>query len=400
MRLCLALLFVGAPVVHAATPAPVASVRVEFDASGITTAETQGLADIAAGRAVDLDSPVRIASISKLVTAIAVMRLVEAGRLDLDRDVSHWLGWRLRHPRHPDVPVTLRLLLSHRAGLTDAAGYHAVPLDGALRELVEDPRAWDAEHAPGTHFRYANLGSPIVASVMEAATGERFDRLVDAQVLRPLGIAACFNWTTCDERSLARAVVLYDAERRPVRDDLQGRRPTCPVLPARDGTCDLTQWRPGRNGALFSPQGGLRISARGLAQIGRLLLGDGAVDGRRLLKPASVRMLTTPAWAYAPGNGLTTEDDAPASAQGFYCTYGFAVQRLATARPGCRDDLFGDGLPRIGHAGLAYGLVSGLWVDPASGRGVVYFATGVPDAPPGRRSAFTAVEERLATGRD
>ncbi|GAB2508447.1 serine hydrolase domain-containing protein [Lysobacter humi (ex Lee et al. 2017)] len=400
MRACLtALMLLVAGHAHAAPHAPVASVRVAFDASGITSAHAEGLADIAAGRAVDLDSPVRVASISKLVTALAVMRLVEAGRLDLDRDVSDWLGWRMRHPAHPDVPVTLRLLLSHRAGLTDAAGYYAVPLDGALRDLVADPRAWDSGHAPGTHFRYANLGSPVVASVMEAATGERFDRLVDAEVFQPLGIDACFNWTTCDDRAVARAVVLYDADRRPLRDDLQGRRPPCPVLPAAGGGCDLALWRAGRNGALFSPQGGLRISARGLVQIGRLLLAEGQVDGRRLLRPASIRMLATPHWQYAPGNGQTAEDEAPASAQGFYCGFGLAIQILGTARPGCRDDPFGDGRRRIGHAGLAYGLVSGLWIDPATGQGVAYFATGVPDVP-GDRSAFMRIEERLATGGD
>ena len=57
--------------------------------------------------------------------------------------------------------------------------------------------------------------------------------------------------------------------------------------------------------------------------------------------------------------------------------YGLAVQRLATARPGCRDDPFGDGRPRVGHAGEAYGLRSGLWVDRAGGTGVAFFATAV-----------------------
>ena len=58
----------------------------------------------------------------------------------------------------------------------------------------------------------------------------------------------------------------------------------------------------------------------------------------------------------------------------------------------------GDGRPRIGHAGEAYGLRSGLWVDRAGGTGVAYFATNVP-AEPGTRSALTVTEERLAAGR-
>ncbi|MCF7222244.1 serine hydrolase [Marilutibacter chinensis] len=378
---------------------PVASVRVTFDRDGITAVEAHGLADIEAGRAVTVDDPVRIASVSKLIVAVGAMRLVEAGTLDLDADVSDLLGWPLRHPRFPDTPITLRQLLSHRASLTDAAGYYDVPLDGELRDIVRDPRAWDDGHVPGTYFRYANLGFPLVASAMENATGERFDRLMGRLVLQPLGIDACFNWESCSDATLAHAVVLYDGDRQPVRDDLRGRRPDCAVNRSSTGDCDLSHWRAGRNGALFSPQGGLRISASGLARIGRLLLGGGEIDGVRLLSPASVRTLTTPAWTYRPGNGQSVEeDDSSQSRRGFFCRYGLAVQTLATPHPDCGDDPFGDGIARIGHSGSAYGLLSGLWVDPAGGTGVAYFATGVPDAGRGAHSSFTAIEERLASG--
>ncbi|MBU8977522.1 beta-lactamase family protein [Lysobacter sp. MMG2] len=376
---------------------PVASVRIAFDRDGVVSTQARGLADVAAARAVGADDPVRVASISKLVTAIGAMRLVEQGKLDLDADLSPLLGWRLRHPAFPDAPITLRLLLSHRAGLTDAAGYYAVPLDGALHAVTDDPRAWDATHAPGAFFRYANLNFAVVASAMEQATGERFDRLMQRLVFAPLHLDACFNWDSCDEATAARAVVLYDAQRQPVRDDNGGRKPACAVNRSRDGGCDLSLWKVGRNGALFSPQGGLRISANGLAKIGRLLLNEGEVDGVRLLSAASVRAMEQPLWTYAPGNGLTVEeDDSSQSQRGFYCRYGLAVQTLATKQEGCRDDPFGDGVARVGHAGAAYGLLSGVWVDRASGTGVAYFATGVPDAPRGARSAFTEVEEGLA----
>src|SRR5688500_12157168 len=113
--LCCALALVMAvPAVHAAEPPankPVASVRVAFDREGIVAIDVLGLADVASGRKVSAGDPVRIASISKLVTAIGVMRLVEDGRLDLDADVSELLGWPLRHPGFPDQPITLRLLL-------------------------------------------------------------------------------------------------------------------------------------------------------------------------------------------------------------------------------------------------------------------------------------------------
>ena len=378
---------------------PVASVRVAFDRSGVTAVDARGDADIATGRAVTADDPVRVASISKLVVAIGAMRLVEDGLLDLDADVSDTLGWPLRHPRWPDTPITLRMLLSHQAGLTDAAGYWQVPLGEDLRPLLDDPRAWDAQHAPGSFFRYANLGFPLVAAAMERATGERFDLLMRRLVLQPLGIEGCYNWAACDEAIAARAVVLYDESRTPVRDDHQGRKPSCAVITAEGEACDLTQWRAGANGALFSPQGGLRIPVRDLAKIGRLLLGEGEVDGVRLLTAASVRELLEPRWRLAPGNGIGHEEDTgDGDALAFFCRYGLATQTLSTPQPGCGDDPFGDGLERVGHSGSAYGLRSGLWIDRAAGTGVVYFATGVPDARRGARSAFSAIEERLARG--
>ena len=172
--------------------AEVAYVQVTFDRQGILSSTTRGHADLAAHRAVTVDDPVRIASVSKLVVAIAVMRLVEQGRLKLDADVSSTLGYPLRNPHHPTVPITLRLLLSHRSSITDDAGY-VIPYDAELRDTLSEPAAWDAAHAPGDYFRYANLNLPIVAAVMEQATGERFDRLMRRLVLEPLRLDACFN---------------------------------------------------------------------------------------------------------------------------------------------------------------------------------------------------------------
>jgi CubicO group peptidase (beta-lactamase class C family) len=377
---------------------PVAEVRVSFDRAGVSDARATGFADIAANRPATIDDPVRVASISKLVVAIGVMRLVEAGALSLDTDVSDQLGWRLRHPAFPDRPITLRLLLSHRTGLTDNASY-VLPLDASLEAALADPKAWDEAHGPGDVFRYTNFNFPVVAAIMERATGERFDLLMKRLVFEPLASPACYNWEACDAQTAARAIVLY-RNGQPIRDDNKGAKPACSVTPARDGACDLSVWKPGINGAIFSPQGGLRISAAGLAKIGRLLLGDGEVDGVRLLSSSSVALILTPLWVFDGANGMTWEaassDD---SARGFTCRYGLAAQTLATPVSGCRDDPFGDGVARVGHAGDAYGLKSGLWIDRTSGTGVAYFATDVKAGDKGQRSAFTGAEERLAKGR-
>lgn len=365
-----------------ATTGP-AEVRVAFDAKGVTATRASGLADRATGRRVTPDDPVRIASISKLVVALGVMRMVEAGQLDLDRDVSEVLGWRVRNPAFPDMPVTLRHLLSHQSGLIDPDEYR-VPLGDRLADVIARPQLWDEEHRPGSHFRYANVAFPVIASVMEKAGGERFDRLMQRHVLAPLQLDACFNWSTCSDAKIARHVVLHRASGEVALDDIRGKRPDCPVI-AKDG-CDLADYRLGENGALFSPQGGLRASMRDLAVIGAMLIRN---DGS-FLKPASIAELERVAWRFDGTNGDTTG--------GFYCQYGLAVTTLPTQRQGCDDDLFGDGRTRIGHAGEAYGLRSGLWIDRAAGKGVAFFATATPPASKGR-SAFSVEEERLARGR-
>ena len=358
------------------------SVVVRFTPRGVTQVSVNGFADPFAKRAVTADDPVRVASVSKLVVALGVMRLVDGGRLNLDRDVSDYLGWSLRNPAFPDQPITLRLLLSHKSSLTDAADY-LIPLGDTVRARTGVVAAWDKDNAPGTYFRYANLNFPVIASVMEAVTETRFDALMTQLVFKPLRLDACFNWTTCSQNAVARAVVLTDGSGAVRRDNLSGKRPDCPVIPAADGSCDLSLYKPGTNGALFSPQGGLRISMRGLAKIGQLI----GKRGRGFLSPVAYQTMITPLWRFDGNNGATEG--------GFWCSYALATQTLASGAADCKDDPFGDGRRRIGHPGEAYGLRSGLWVDPTNGKGVAYFITAVADDAAKGQSAFNAVEEAL-----
>ncbi len=365
--------------------APVAQAGVAFDHAGERGIFADGLADPQTGRAVTVDDPVRVASVSKLVVAIGVMKLVEAGKLDLDSDVSSWLGWSLRNPAFPNRPVSLRLLMSHTSSVRDHDDQYAVPLGGSVRSVMADAGSWDAVHGPGDqYFTYSNMNFPIVASVVERVTSERFDRWMRSQVLDPMKLDACYNWPACSDGAIARAVVLTQ-HGKAVRDDLGGKRPDCPVFVNDGEPCELSRWRLGENGALFAPQGGLRISARGLARVGRMLLNRGTLDGVRILSPQSVEALLTPVWRFDGRNGDTDH--------GFYCSHGLATQQIPTRAAGCNDDPIGDRIARVGHAGDAYGLRSGIWIDRAGGTGVAFFVTGLPANPPRGRSAFHFAEE-------
>ncbi|MFL6740145.1 MAG: serine hydrolase domain-containing protein, partial [Sphingomicrobium sp.] len=364
-----------------------AEVGVAFDRNGEIASFAEGIADPRSGRLVTADDPVRVASISKLVVGVGVMKLVEQRKLDLDSDVSRWLGWTLRNPAFLDRPITLRMLLSHTSSVRDHDDQYAIPLGRTVRATMADPHSWDLRHGPGDkYFTYGNMNFPIIGSIIEKATGERFDVWMRREVLERMKLDACYNWPTCSDAAVARAVEL-DQGGKPVKDDLHGQRPACPVLVADGEACDLARWKLGENGSLFAPQGGLRTSARGLARVGRILLSGGTIDGVRIVSARSVDTLANQIWRFDGSNGETEK--------GFYCSFGLATQQIPTHVPGCADEMGTNGAILVGHAGDAYGMKAGLWIDRARGRGIAYFVTGVPDkAKRDERSAFTAAEAR------
>jgi CubicO group peptidase (beta-lactamase class C family) len=337
-----------------------AKVKVSFTKDRISTDFAEGDAGVA-GRAVTIDDPARVASISKLVVALGVMRLVDEGKIDLDRDVSAYLGWQIRNPAFPDAPITMRQLLSHRAGLTDGIDY-IMPLDGDLSLILANPKAWDDAHPPSSYFRYANINSPLIAATMEGATGERFDRLMDRLVLAPLKLDACYNWSAgCSAGRRAQAVTLLRPNGNLAKDAAITGTDPCPLQTASDGSCDIDKsYRLARNGSAFSPQGGLRISPRDLAKIGQVLL----ADGKPLLSPKAFAMMLGPVWTFDGTNG----DDE----KGYFKAYGLGIHWV--------DD--GKGGQWIGHVGEAYSLRAGFWVNRKTGRGLVQYVTMVDEFAP------------------
>lgn len=391
-RLTAAVLALAAVPAAAQEPAPPpATVVVAFDRETITPLIVEGLANKETGRAVEANDPVRIASISKLIMALVAMRLDEEGKVDLGRDVSDYLGWKLRSPYHPDVPVTLAQLMSHRAGLSDKAGY-IIPLGESLEAKFADPAAWRDTGAPGeAPFEYANLGSPLVATVLEAASGERYDRLVERRVFAPLGVKACLNWIGCGPDMEARAVTLYRDTGEVAKDAPAELPPACPIPVAEGQACDLASYVPGTNASIFSPQGGVRIGMVDLAKIGQALLAEGGFvtspQGRRAFLEAAFE-------DGQPDKGFKRHPN-----QQLFCVYALHVQYIDAPDSPCDDALFGDGSIRVGHSGEAYGLLSGLWIAADGAPSFAFFTTENPPPPGGEDTGGFTERERALMAR-
>lgn len=362
---------------------------------------------------VSRDTLFRIASISKLIVALGVMRLVEAGRLNLDADIGELLGWRLRHPAHPTVPLTVRLLLSHRSGLRDGAGTYVAPGQTLASKLLPggaaygEGKCWSpAAQAPGQWFEYCNLNYGVLASVMEKASGQRFDQLMAEQVLQPLGMAGGFEASQFSEAELAQVATLYrkraTEDEAPWNtagpwvvqtDDFGGRHPAPP--PGLEG------YELGSNGSLFGPQGRLRTRVADLGTVLTMLADHGRHAGRAFLQPASVQALMTEHWRYA-GRDAPNGDDLGGEFQAWGLGLQHFIDRsVLDARTGRRQ---GDrlrpqgGQQAWGHLGFAYGLMSGLMLDPQRRSGIVYAIGGTgadPAAHPGRYASYPRWEERL-----
>lgn len=322
----------------------------------------------------DEDSLLRIASLSKMVTTLGVMRLVEEGRLKLDADVSQLLGFPLRHPEFPKTTITLRMLLSHQAGLDDAGGYFWQATT-SLREALkgdDESRHWAPGFAPGKRFSYSNLGWSIAGTVMEVATGERFDRLMRRLVLDPLGVRGDYNphaLASADQARLAGAYILDANGSWALQRDGA-------AMKGNESLADLSSYVPGRNATVFSPTGGLRASVNDLIRIAQLLL-------RRIpsvMKERSLAERERTIWQYNPRR---TQDDI---FEGAFLAWGLGVQRFidqSKTLPNGR--AWGDrltskpGWKAWGHEGFAYGALTGLYYRPETGDALIYLINGTRD---------------------
>jgi CubicO group peptidase (beta-lactamase class C family) len=261
---------------------------------------------------VTTDTIFSVQSMSKAFTATAVMRAVQAGKLDLDRPITAYLPDFTVHSafeEHPERKITLRMLLSHTAGFT-----HEAPI-GNNNDLGSG--SFDAHVASisdtwlrfpvGTGYAYSNLGIDLAGYILEKTYGEPFAAVMRDQLLKPLGM----NGSTFDRTQIATAT-----------NRAVGHSAPLPVVPLE---------------VPMTAAGGLYTSANDLARFLRFQLNEGSIDGQTILSPALIEEQRT-----VP---------APNAGSRYGCALGV-----------CRTGWFaGNNADLFSHGGGGFGFIADLW---------------------------------------
>ncbi|MFF1305704.1 serine hydrolase domain-containing protein [Streptomyces sp. NPDC058307] len=331
---------------------------------------THGRRDLASGLPVEADTLWRIYSMTKPVTAVAALILVEEGRLSLDDPVAEYLPAFARPrvyvdgsgdsltTRPAEGPILVRHLMTHTAGLTFAF-YHSHPVDALYREaglessvlpgsdLAETVAVYASlplQFEPGTQWNYS-VASNVLGRVIEIASGQSLDAFLAERVFGPLGMPDAGFWVT-DEQA-HQLSELYGE-----KDD--GSIEPVPGLPLRG--------RP----RLLSGSGGMVASAYDVHRFAELLRRRGELDGTRLLSAETVDLMTSnhlPGGADLRAFGAKPAHDEPGNdGVGFGLSVSVVIDPARTVAP-C-------GLGSFGWSGAAS---TTFWVDPGRDLTVQFF---------------------------
>ena len=248
--------------------------------------EAVGQADIQSGRPMKKDTIFAIASMTKPITATAVMILLDEGKLSIDDLVSKHIP-QFKNASLKDGPpsreLTIRDLITHTSGVGGSQQNQ-----GSLERTVELIADRPLEFEPGSRWKYGP-GVTVCGRIVEVVSGRPFDEFLDERILKPAGMVDTTFFPTAEQQK--RLARLYKPGPQP-------------------GTIELTEhWisklSPERTP---NPSGGLFSTAHDMARFYQMILGGGKLDGRRIVSEESVRRMTRLqtgelTTGFTPGNG-------------------------------------------------------------------------------------------------
>ncbi|MDH3658587.1 MAG: beta-lactamase family protein [Alphaproteobacteria bacterium] len=316
---------------------PGLSVAVVKDGRTACTA-VAGMANIEENRPVRPETLFVWASVSKTVTAAAVMALVDDGALDLDHDINEYLSFAVRNPRCPNEPITTRQLLSHTSSIREdeyegvyadhyVQGDSPVDLGTFLKDyLTPSGKFYSKKNfkkkCPGKAYDYSNIGAGLLGHLVEAIAGMPFERFTEERLFQPLGMTTA-AWRLAD--------LNLDTVAMPYKG-----KPSSGFKPA------------GHIGFPTYPDGLLRASPSELARFLTMFIQFGELDGMQVMSHQSVMAMRAEQFPeVVEGQGLIWYYESIGSRHGL-----------------------------LGHTGTDPGTSSMMYFDPEDGAGVLLVANG------------------------
>ena len=268
---------------------------------GILNHEAVGQRDLADQSPMQKDALFRIASMTKPITAIAIMILVDEGKLSPDDDVAKHLpefaNVALAGDKKPSRPLKIRDLLTHTSGLSNYPKEFAEIYTKRDRTLAETSKAvagLPLQFEPGSKWAYCNSGIDTLGRIVEVASGESFEAFLQKRVFDPLRMNDTVFYPTPEHRKrLAKTYNKKDGK-LVLEMNLIGlpEKPTFPI-----------------------PAGGLVSCGADLAELYRMMLNKGELNGKRILSEKAVAEMTR----------TQTGDIATGFVPGMSFGYGWAV---------------------------------------------------------------------------
>jgi len=288
------------------------AVALVADKNKVLSVEAVGFADIAAGKVMKQDNIFWIASQSKPMTAVAVMMLVDDGKISLDDPIEKYLPeFRgqmvvaekdnehivLRKPKHP---ITVRETLNHTSGLPFKSAIEEPTLDGlSLSSAVRSYAMTPLLSEPGAVYRYSNAGINTAARLIEVVTKVKYEDFMQQKLFDPLGMKDTTFWP--NEAQSLRVAKSY----RP-----DASKTNLAEFPISQLIYPLTD----RVHRFPMPAGGLFSTAIDTSLFCRMLLNNGELDGKRYLSENAIKELskrqTPPAIKESYGLGFSVSPDS------------------------------------------------------------------------------------------
>lgn len=294
-----------------------------------------GLKDAETNTPLTDDCLFRIASISKSFSATAMMQLAEAKKLSLEEDMSNLVGFPIRNPKYPETVITLRMVLSHRSSINDSQGYFTLDAINPAKN-PNWARCYN-EYEPGTGYQYCNLNYNMAGTIIEKISGKRFDQYIKHHILDPLELYAGYCVDSLD-RSRFATIYEYNGD--------SAKFIASPAAYAPRSK-EIAAYTMGYTTPVFSPTGGMKISATDLARYMIMHSKQGKYNGKRIISRKSAREMQTP---------LSDKEN-----------YGLALLKT---------DKLIVGKTMTGHTGSAYGLYSVMFFQPKEKFGFVVISNG------------------------